>query len=108
MNKTLIFYLNFILILIFIPIKIIDFLMSLLYIGTNNIVETNPFGYIFLENPLFMFTMFIILLLFYILSNFIIYKMFQELMNLLLSILILNNLIGIYVLINNFQILLTI
>lgn len=100
----MIFYINFILIFTLVPVKIIDFLMSLKYIGTNNICEVNPFGYIFLNNPLVMFIAFIGLILFFVLFNIIIRKSFRELGFLLLFILILMDFIGFYVLFNNFQI----
>lgn len=103
-KNNYIYYCNFVFILIFIPIKTIDFWMSLEYIGTNNIIEANPLGYIFLENPLITFLIFIGFILFYVIFNVIIHKKFQELIYLLLIILVLSNLIGIYILFNNFQI----
>ena len=105
MKMKMLFYINFILIFILIPIKIIDFSMSLEYIGTNNICESNPFGYLFLGNPIMIFMVFIMLTLFYITFNEIIYKKYKELIYLLSFILISLNLLGIYILFNNFQIL---
>ena len=103
-KRYLIFYINFILIFILVPVKIIDFLMSLKYIGTNNICEVNPFGHLFLHNPLIMFIIFLGTILFWFLSNIVINKKYPELNTLLLFILILMNFIGFYVLFNNFQI----
>jgi len=105
MRDKLIYYINFILIFILIPIKIIDFSMSLEYIGTNNICESNPFGYLFLDNPLIMFIIFLGMILFWFIINIIIHKKCSELASLLLLILVLMNFIGFYILINNFIIL---
>lgn len=105
MKDKLIFYANFILIFILIPVKIVDFSMSLEYIGTNNICEVNPFGRLFLDNPLTMFIIFLGTILFWFIINIVIYKKCSELTSLLLFILILMNVIGFYVLINNFAIL---
>ena len=79
--------------------------MSLEYIGTNNIIEINPFGHLFLNDPLTIFILFLFTILFYFLFNIILLKKFQELIPFLFSILILLNLIGFYILFNNFTIL---
>lgn len=104
-NK-LIYYANLALIFVLIPVKIIDFSMSLEYIGTNDIFEANPFGYIFLNNPLMFIALLGVISICFIFANVVIYKRFPKLNLFLTFVLILSNLIGIYVLLNNFNVLL--
>ena len=102
----LVFISNFVLIGIFFILKLIDFITSFIFIGYNGIYEANPSAIPFIENPTLL--IFIFLLFIFVISslNFLFYtkKNFNEFLNFFLIFIILLNLQGFWVVINNYEV----
>ena len=101
-----IFFLNLFLIGTFFIFKLIDFITSLSFIGYNGIYEANTLVIPYLENPLLLFLCFSLFIFFILSLNFLFYtkKGYNEFLVFFLIFIILLNIQGIWVLINNYEV----
>lgn len=105
MKNKEVFFLSNILLSLFIILKSVDLIMSLIFIGKNNIIEKNLLSVFFLKNYNFLLLTFFIIISLCFLMNIIIYKFkLEEVYILEISLYILLIIINIYILYNNFNV----
>lgn len=105
-NRNLIFIVNNLLILSFIFLKLIDFTTTFQQLEYGNIFEANPFVINLVQNPSLMYFLLFLYFSFLFVVNFLTYYKsgYGEIQKVLLFIVIFSNLIGIVVLLHNYDV----
>ena len=105
-NKTIIFISNNLLILSYVILVSIDIITTLQYVGVNGIIEINPITVVLIKNPLLFISLLIGNIILFVFINFFIYfkTKYNDILRFFLIILIINNLIGFSVLVNNYYV----
>ena len=105
-TKPLIFISNNLLILGYVILKLIDIITTFNVVGTNGIIESNPFAVDLVKNPLLLISLFVGNIIIFILINTFTYLKidYSSIQNLFLFIIILSNLISFGVLVNNYYV----
>ncbi len=106
-SNLILFVSNFLLIGVLFSQKLFDFLTTLFYVGyKGRIQEANMLVVPFLENPVLLLSLFLLFIGFITGLNLFFYykKGFNKLLYLIFFFLVLLNLQGIWVLINNFEV----
>ena len=105
-NKNEIFIVNNLLILSYIILKLTDFITTFQQLKYNNIIEANPFAVDLVQNPLLMYCLLFLFILLMFTINFLTYYRtgYDEIQKLFLLLIIFSNLIGIIVLLYNYDV----
>lgn len=104
-NKST-FIINWLLIVSFLILKLIDFITTLIFLEKNLINESNPFAVPLTKNALLLYSLLLLFMSFISILNIAFYKIkfFNDFLTYFLIFIILLNIQSIYVLIHNYEI----